>query len=889
MAPTDRKEVQSSSTVEAIRMASASVLGVTTGLGYPVGSAIGTGNVLEEHSETASMNIAPLVFSVRDTLQSAENLELLSIEWNLEQKPGPEVVPEQLVVAGGMEGGTGSHVCVLTWERGVVDPFKIDAYMRTLSKKIADIETAVINNEISYEPDGVAVLRSFADRLNSVLFVDMIDRRFQGSWDSQQVKAEHVDVDLEAKMIVRDDFTTMPPGPRLVRRKQLEFRLPPGSVKENVERFKNRVMTPSAVRALTNEIPELGQSILREINEYAYSQEEADIAKGVIAVLKAFLQKDEISLNDLGPLRSKMEEFGSSLKSTANGLEHLIEEHLSSGQLLKVDGHRQKLLSNISDKSDSFSGVKKQVAEAIVNEMMNSIEREYPSNEEIRAWELKSTLRYSIDYAKRISQYFTDELVHYLLTAAAKNAFQAALAEFRQEVLTPELDSTDATLFEKFYGEVKSQLNACFAKIQLSQREFTDLSDLMEAVTREMIEVFRLTDVWSLIDFADVSRVARAEIEKKYSVPQGSGSLTDQGKSLMGMLESFRSLVSETIPDVADTILSRQLIRRMIDRMIEHGTDVVEELSQAVEGAAEKPDVWKSEASEWVQEFRAEGIAEVDDSKALLALLQFTHEKLGAAVTPSAMADRVKLEADMMEQQYQKKVEEWNEIRVQIETENARIRETNEKREELIRAAKEKHEARLNEYEARLRHYQDLVEQRRVESLRVRAPESGEGDGPSPPEPGTSTPLPDEPPKPESIEPQIQAIESQYPKGETKQVPPKPEPDPLLTRYVELRDLLHEKLAEMKEREKSMEETFAKRVLRLKAEGMDAASSVSIDIGPGLLEHLMESRIRRLGRLLPRVSRVYLRDPRIPDLVYLVSYKQFDDTLSISVGSTELR
>ena len=101
------------STVEAIRMASASVLGTSTGLGYPIGSAIGVGSMLEQHSETVSMNIAPAIFTIRDTLMASEGLELLSIDWDLDRTPGPDVLPEQLVVAGGSEGGVGSHVCVL--------------------------------------------------------------------------------------------------------------------------------------------------------------------------------------------------------------------------------------------------------------------------------------------------------------------------------------------------------------------------------------------------------------------------------------------------------------------------------------------------------------------------------------------------------------------------------------------------------------------------------------------------------------------------------------------------------------------------------------------------------------------------------------------------------
>jgi len=256
MSGKSRKDVQATSTIEAIRMASAAVLGSTTGLGYPVGSAIGTGSKLEQNSQTVSMNIAPLIFTIRDTLASSEGLELLAIEWDLERTPGPGVLPEQLVVAGGTEGGVGSHVCVLSWERGVVDPFKIDSYVKNISKKIGDIETAVLNNEMNYELEGQAVLQRFADRLNSVLFVDMIDRRFQGSWDSFQIKTDHVDVDVVAKMTVFDDFTVMPPSMKVSHRRSLDFRLPTSTSGDNVEHFKHRVLTPSAIEVLTKIVPE---------------------------------------------------------------------------------------------------------------------------------------------------------------------------------------------------------------------------------------------------------------------------------------------------------------------------------------------------------------------------------------------------------------------------------------------------------------------------------------------------------------------------------------------------------------------------------------------------------------------------------------------------------
>ncbi|MHA1862990.1 MAG: hypothetical protein ACTSWA_04405, partial [Candidatus Thorarchaeota archaeon] len=72
-------------------------------------------------------------------------------------------------------------------------------------------------------------------------------------------------------------------------------------------------------------------------------------------------------------------------------------------------------------------------------------------------------------------------------------------------------------------------------------------------------------------------------------------------------------------------------------------------------------------------------------------------------------------------------------------------------------------------------------------------------------------------------------------------------------------------------------------------EGMGATDAIILNIGDDFLAYLMESRIRGLGRLLPRISRVYLRDPKNPDLLYLVTYEYYADSLTVSIGSTFLR
>ena len=858
-------------------MASASVLGSTTGLGYPVGSAMGTGSMLEQHSETVSMNIAPLIFNVRDTLLSSEGLELLSIEWNLERTPGPGVLPEQLVVAGGSEGGVGTHVCVLSWEKGVVDPFKIDQYVKELSKKLGDIETAVISNELNYELEGLAVIQRFADRLNKVLFVDMLDRRFQGSWDSLQIKTEHMATETVALMSVYDDFTLVPPGLKIARRKKLDFRLPSLPKGDVLDHYQHRVLTPSAIDLLTKTVPETGQAILDELNIYAYAMEEADVAEGVISVLKEYLQREAVTLSDLQSIKNKTAEFVSYLNETVDSLESVVEQHSSSGKNLSVQEHKDALFADIDAHSDRFEGVKRTLAQVLVNQFMKSIERESLGLEEIRAWQLKSTLSYAVAYAKRVSQYFAQEFNHYLITSAAREAFFTALRDFRRETVYEGMDSTNMMLFEKFYAEVHSKINAAFSRKSFQGVQYHDFIQLMDSITREMIDTFKHIDVWNLIDFSDVAEIARSEIQKKHTDPSIDSKLTPAGIALTDLLNEFQSSVSDIIPNVADTILSKPLIRRMIERTRTEGTSLVDELASAIESAGEKSEEWRKEAVTWVEGFRESIDPSQTLPESLLALLQYVHELLSEVISPSAIADRVKAEADAREAVYKAQVDEWQSLCNEIKRENEAIQQSNRTRDELILVAKSQYDTEMFTYERQVREYQEKVEQRRA--LAASAIEEGI----------ILPTLPVEPVRPLPLEPRIEKIKRDHPIQQEKSLPPEPQPEPTLHYYVELRDLLYDKLTEMKERETSMEETFARRILRLQAEGMKATEEIDINIGDEFLDYLMGSRIRDLGRLLPRISRVFLRDPKISDLLYLVSYEHHEDSLTISIGSTYLR
>ncbi|MFW9965765.1 MAG: hypothetical protein ACFFEA_01295 [Candidatus Thorarchaeota archaeon] len=865
------KKVETPSTVEAIRMASASVLGTTTNLGYPLGSAVGSGSMMEENSDTVAMNITPLIFAIRDALLDAEGLELLSLEWDLERTPGPGVLPEQLVVAGGTSEGIGSHVAILSWEKGAVDPFKIDEHMQILSKKMSDVESAIISNGMSYENHGLPVLRRFNDRLNQVIFVEMLDRRFQASWDSLQLKPEHVDKEVSVAMNFREDFTLLPPGIKVMNRTLLEFFLPRESEETALRHFKHRLLTPRGLEAVAVKVPEAGRAILNELNTYAYSMEEINIANAITAVFSEFLGREDVALSDLHSFKRDLDEFVSLLSDSIDSFEKISEEHVGSGKTLSVQDHKKEILTQIDLHDDWFVGFRKNIAQALAEELMKSVQHGFYDISEVRAWRLRSTVSYFNIYANRTTRYFSDALSQFVVVKAARQAFMSALNRFQEEMKALDVDAANQMLFEKVYVELHSQMNAIFDKVSYEGSVYRNLEEILSTINKEMLEAFERIEIWDLVGFSDVADIAKGEIAGKHSGGLDAQDVSEDGQAIIALLEAFEDLVLNTIPNVADTLLSKTLIRRVIDKVIDEGADLTKELGEFIESMTQKPEEWREEARIWIRGYLETVAPQMKTPEKFLALLRFVHDKVGLGSSAQAIVDKVTFEANQQENAYQQIIEEWEDNCRRIEVENQPIRENNRKRAEQIALSEAQYNEEKGRYESEMEKYR-----RNLEAAKT-LPE------------GVPPPVITEPARPKSLDLRIVEVNNQYPEMEELPVPEKPVPPPEMQHYIELRDVLIEKLDSMDVAQERMEQVFAESLKQMFSEASAASAELTVEIGEDFLEYLRNSQIRGLGKLLPRATRAYLRDPKSPGLLYLVTYEHSGNELMVTVGDNYLR
>ncbi|MCF2136282.1 MAG: hypothetical protein K9W43_03495 [Candidatus Thorarchaeota archaeon] len=864
MSGSERSQPSTPSTIEAIRLASLSVLGLTTRRGYPLGTVAGSGSMMQQNSDEVAMNVAPLTFAVRDALYTSEDLEILSMEWELEHASGIGLVPEQLLIAGGgIAGGVGSHVSVLGWERGMIDPFRMDDYVKRVSKKIADIELAVNANGLEYETQGLEVLRKFCDRLNNVLYVDLLDRRFQRSWDSIQIRKEHTEPQVVVRLECRDDFTTTPPGIKIIRQTSRDFLLPTGSEDEIVAKFKHRVLTPLGVETLAMKIPRLGQAVLSELNSYAYAIEEEDIARTAIKFLTEFIGADEVAPAQVQNLRGKAAEFTKIMGRVIQAIRNATDSHLRSGMTLDLAGHHAEFKRSLM--GNDLNEFETSFAESLIDNLVRSLERRFPTDTEFRAWQMRSSVTHFLPYCERVASYFADELRQYLLVNSARKAFLAALHEFRAESITPDTDEVSLVLFEKFYSELYAQLNAIFDRKAYQRSGQESFEEIVSIIAREMIEVFGQIDMWDLIEFTDVANIARSEIKRKY---EQEGSLTPHGTTLMEMLDSLETLVAEIVPDIAQTLLSRGFITQVIDRVVA-GSNLMTELYSAVENTPEKPEEWREEARRWLKIFEVGTDTSTPLSKKLLSFQEVVHERAGTVVSAGSVVVRVSFEAEVRQNDFDQQVKAWEEECARIETENAPIIERNRMREELSQRARSDYAVDYVKYKAKMHEYQEKKSQLEAS--------------------GSPTDSLYEPTPPEPLEARLERIAKDYPKGVVKPLPPKPEPSEELLNYTELRDLLTERITSMDESQEDMERVFSERLRQMEAEASSMTEQIHVSLGDEFLDYLLASVIRSLGRLFPQPTRTYLRNPDDSSRIYLVTYEREGDELTVTIGDTILR
>ncbi len=846
------------STAEAIRMASASILGTTTSQGNALGSATGSGTKLEENSRLVAMGVVPLVSAYSKRLRDISNVELISIEWDLGSGGSSEILPEHLIVCAGEEDRFSTHTCAVTWEKGVVDPFRLNSHLYRLSAKMKEVEDAILSNQLDYENEGLSVLRQFCERFNLVTFVEMLDRRFQERWDSKKVQQEDVDLLTSSVTEIRTDYSTVPPGLVLTGGTSFKFGLPTASEDQILNHFTKRIISPSSLLSLTKGTAELGRAIIAEINTYAYSTEEVDITRATIAMLVKYLGTDSVPISNLDMIASRIHDFEIMIQSIMNTFSDITDAYIRSGESLTTKGHKKKIVEIVEDSTLKDNELEKAYAKVLIEHLVSSVEKEIKTDNPYRAWMLRSIITYFNYMAKRVHSFFEEELSNYLAARSVKESMFRGLKSFEIAANTDEMDSEDLRVFKKFQKALTNQIDTTVDR--KSYEGDAKIEQLLRVASKEIENEFRKIDIWDLIDFADIAEVARNEMETMRN-DSGEEESLDFTK-VSELLARYENLETEIIPDLAEHILSKENIQKLVSSSKE---DFLSALMEIVQSKEDMPEEWYAEANRWVGQ-----VAEVVDpdtsiSDRMKLCIETIFSGLMEGSKATAIIDRVKKEARLREKAYEEAVNKWDSECERIENDNAPIREHNRKREEMKTAAKEQYDNEMHAYEEQILKYNNR-------------PSEGMGQN-----------AVEKPEKPTHIETRLARIDEQFPHKDEIPLPPKPQKPESTKFYSVLATLLDNIVSKFRASQNQMQELFLNELSSLQQQAEQAYENITIRVDTEFLEYLMDSKIRRLSRAVAVPTRAYLRNAADPEILYLVKYDFSGNEFRVEIGNSLLK
>ncbi len=421
-------------------------------------------------------------------------------------------------------------------------------------------------------------------------------------------------------------------------------------------------------------------------------------------------------------------------------------------------------------------------------------------------------------------------------------------------------------LFQKVYDELHEQLNAIFDRKTFQHQTTKDYSHLLNDVLNELSDAFRQVESWDLVDFIDVVESTRNELRTRYGTPTGSDSstLSPRGQALERLLNYLEHIVVDVVPSIADTLLSKQFVKSLVERCKTVGCDIPDATVDLIESYSQ-PEEWKAEVQNWMSDLSRRVEHGLPLHEQLTRLLEFVHEQADVRVTLNSVIDRIQRELKSLQSSYDMEIAKWTAECSRIEEKNRVIAAHNQRRDELLTAAQAEYERDMRMYQQSLSEYNQRIA------------ESGT--------PQSITP----PSIPEPLESRVRMIESTYPLQSLIPLPPRPEPPEALTNYSELNSLLTEQIAQLSQRQTELAQVFIQQLDQLKSDSLSRAVNASIDIHTSFLDYVMSSVVRRLGRVFPRIKRVYLRDAIQPNRLYLVTYEHRGDEIVISAGDNILR
>ncbi len=579
------------STAEALKKAVVSVFGYSSNLTGSFGSLVGPETVSLPKAKMLASNIGYLIHKLNNLISETSGVELRAVEFELSRMVWGGTLPEVLALTVGLWEEHSNFLVLLEQEKGLVDVIRSIELADELNRKLTDIEKACYLSGLNMKSEGANVLEKFVDRFTRRVHGEVTQKKYREKYGRDFIRHLGIDIDTVVTGSFEVDYSLRPAGFKATV-ENVSIQDIPGSEEVLLEHFQHIIFTKTAIQTLISDIGALGREILSLINDYTIEVVEKSVVE---ALYNAFIDK----LENTAPQQPQwLLEEGKKFLIECSGILGKFEERgnmfIQSGIKSKLDGHLESFEKMLREDSafPLMNSLGKSFQEYLISEYGEE-------TREFWAWEFKGDLSYFMAHSKRALEVFNQALSSFLAIKCEKELAEQTFQEFLENLKKDEMQKE---LIKKFLEAFKSLLeNEIEGKYTLFGSTKWTLDDLRKSIKNDIIDAsMRFSERDSITSPSQILEIAINNIIQRVG--------PDEQAFLKNTKDYIINRMTEVVPGLADYILSYDVLPKFIKKRPDKlSSDVfLDAFSSHIEQEFEDYPQWRDLAREWISSFKEE-------------------------------------------------------------------------------------------------------------------------------------------------------------------------------------------------------------------------------------------------------------------------------------------
>ncbi|MHA1208034.1 MAG: hypothetical protein ACTSP1_03490 [Candidatus Freyarchaeota archaeon] len=632
------------STAEALKKAVVSVFGYTSNSVGSFGSLVGPESVSLARAKMLASDIGELVHKLNHLIGEESGVELRSVEFELARMVKGGTLPEVLLLTVGSYEENSNFLVLLEQEKGLVDVFRSIELADELNRKLKDVEDACSFSGLNVKSETASVMEKFVERFTRRVHGEVIQKKYREKYGRDFIRHLGIDIDTVVTGDFEIDYSLRPPGFNVtVDNVNIQDLSAPEELL--LEHLQSMIFTKTAIKTLAGDVGSLGREILSLINDYTIEAVEKNVVE---ALLDAFTRRlENVSEQQPEWLLELEKEFLAESNEILNRFEEKGNSFIQSGIKSKLNGHLESFEKIVTE----GEGDANPLMNSLINAFQEYLLSEYGEEDrEFWAWEFRGDMAYFMVHSRRAFGVFDHAVASFLATRCEKELAEQIFERFFEML---KADEMRAELIKRYLDEFKVLLeNEIEGKYALvGPRDWT-VEGLKNSVKSSIIDAaVRFGERDSVTSPTQLLEIAANNVLERVG--------PDEQVFLKDTVEYIVNRMTEVVPGLADYILSYDVLPKFIKKKQDKlsTAEFPDAFLSFIEPELEEFPQWKELAHEWITGFKEELREKpLTPFKLIKSFVNFISEQREKGIGEYAPLNTLR----KVSQNIQQEIQEWN-------------------------------------------------------------------------------------------------------------------------------------------------------------------------------------------------------------------------------------